>query len=78
MTFYWGDRRVDLLLGREINYNAKRCVWRPGVCGGSDVLTQILFTQHFRSAGDEGVFKPFPSCMTAVISYLHLALSMPL
>lgn len=80
ISFCWRDRGVDLLLGREINYNAnsKRCAWKPGVCGGSSVFTQILFTQHFGSVGDEGVFKPCPGCMTAVISYLHLLLNMPL
>lgn len=80
ISFCWRDRGVDWLLGREINYNAnsKRSTWKPGVCGGSNVFTQILFTQHFRSAGDEGVFKPWPGCMTAVISHLHLVLNMPL
>lgn len=60
ISFCWRDRGGDLLLEREINYNAnsKRCAWKPGVCGGSNAFTQILFTQHFRSAGDEGVFKP--------------------
>lgn len=84
ISFYWGDRRVDLLLESNItkitNYsaNSKRCLWGPKLCGASDEFTQILYTQHFRSAEDGGVSRPCPVCMTAVISYLHLALSMPL
>lgn len=78
ISFCWRDRGVDLLLEREINYNAnsKRCACKPGVCGGSNAFTQILSTQHFRSSGDEGVFRPCPSCMTAVISHLLLVLNM--
>lgn len=40
ISFYWGDGKVDLLLGREINgkTNSKRCVLRQGGMWGKQCI----------------------------------------